>query len=81
MVDRSPFLLTGGVDQRIRYYDLMTPKNSSLIVPAAGDHGADVTYTYEYEFCCFQFINQITNLMSYLMTVHDRLRALTLFTR
>ncbi|XP_055904025.1 phosphoinositide 3-kinase regulatory subunit 4 [Eupeodes corollae] len=46
VVDKSPFVLTGSSDQRIRYWDLMSPKNSALIVPSAKDNLADVSFTY-----------------------------------
>uniref|UniRef100_A0A1B6KTS4 non-specific serine/threonine protein kinase n=1 Tax=Graphocephala atropunctata TaxID=36148 RepID=A0A1B6KTS4_9HEMI len=36
-VDRSPFLLTAGSDQRIRYWDLDSYDNSRLAVPAGSD--------------------------------------------
>lgn len=32
VVDTKPFLLTGGTDQRIRYWDFMNPDNCSVIV-------------------------------------------------
>ncbi|PSN50527.1 Phosphoinositide 3-kinase regulatory subunit 4 [Blattella germanica] len=35
--DRSPFLLTGGTDMRIRYWDLESPEDSYLAIPAAND--------------------------------------------
>ncbi|XP_011189756.2 phosphoinositide 3-kinase regulatory subunit 4 [Zeugodacus cucurbitae] len=47
VVDKSPFLLTGSSDQRIRYWDLNEPKNSSLKVPAAKDNLEDVSFTYD----------------------------------
>ncbi|KAL3269438.1 hypothetical protein HHI36_008508 [Cryptolaemus montrouzieri] len=56
-IDRSPFLLTGGTDQRVRFWDLESSPESYLAVPAASDHpgttlqymhrlidGTDVTY-------------------------------------
>ncbi|KAG8300620.1 phosphoinositide-3-kinase, regulatory subunit 4 [Homalodisca vitripennis] len=36
-VDRSPFLLTAGSDQRIRYWDLDSFDNSRLAIPAGSD--------------------------------------------
>jgi phosphoinositide-3-kinase regulatory subunit 4 len=35
--DQSPFLLTGGTDMRLRYWDLDSPADSYLAVPAAND--------------------------------------------
>jgi len=46
VVDGSPFILTGSSDQRIRYWDIANPKNSSLKVPAANDNLADVAFNY-----------------------------------
>ncbi|EDW83237.1 uncharacterized protein Dwil_GK22752 [Drosophila willistoni] len=46
VVDGSPFILTGSSDQRIRYWDIASPKNSSLKVPAANDNLADVNFNY-----------------------------------
>ncbi|XP_063233284.1 phosphoinositide 3-kinase regulatory subunit 4 isoform X2 [Bacillus rossius redtenbacheri] len=43
--DRVPFLLAGGSDMRLRYWDLDAPGNSYLPVPAAGDsHTALLEY-------------------------------------
>ncbi|CAH1967764.1 unnamed protein product [Acanthoscelides obtectus] len=36
-VDRSPFLLAGGTDQRLRFWDLDSPSESFLAIPAASD--------------------------------------------
>lgn len=46
MVDRSEFVLTAGNDQKIRFWDMASPKNCSMIVPAPKDNlnQADVTY-------------------------------------
>ncbi|XP_054259125.1 phosphoinositide 3-kinase regulatory subunit 4 isoform X2 [Macrosteles quadrilineatus] len=44
-VDRSPFLLTGGSDQRVRYWDLESYDNSRLAIPAGSDtQGLNFTY-------------------------------------
>lgn len=45
--DQSGFLLTGGTDQRIRSWDLSSPDNCALIVPAAKDHLTHTNITYE----------------------------------
>ncbi|XP_018572792.1 phosphoinositide 3-kinase regulatory subunit 4 isoform X2 [Anoplophora glabripennis] len=36
-IDRSPFTLTGGTDQRLRFWDLENPADSFLAIPAASD--------------------------------------------
>ncbi|XP_066254532.1 phosphoinositide 3-kinase regulatory subunit 4 [Euwallacea similis] len=36
-IDRSPFLLSGGTDQRLRFWNLASPSESYLALPAAGD--------------------------------------------
>ncbi|XP_064549625.1 phosphoinositide 3-kinase regulatory subunit 4 isoform X1 [Drosophila montana] len=46
VVDGSPFILTGSSDQRIRYWDIGSPKNSALKVPAANDNLANVSFNY-----------------------------------
>ncbi|XP_022220830.2 phosphoinositide 3-kinase regulatory subunit 4 [Drosophila obscura] len=46
VVDGAPFILTGSSDQRIRYWDIASPKNSSLKVPAANDNLTDVAFNY-----------------------------------
>uniref|UniRef100_A0A2M4B9Q5 non-specific serine/threonine protein kinase n=1 Tax=Anopheles marajoara TaxID=58244 RepID=A0A2M4B9Q5_9DIPT len=38
VVDGRPFLLTGGADQRIRYWDPTNVENCAMIVPSARDH-------------------------------------------
>ncbi|XP_034485161.1 phosphoinositide 3-kinase regulatory subunit 4 [Drosophila innubila] len=48
VVDGSPFILTGSSDQRIRYWDIGSPKNSSLKVPAANDNLTNLTFNYSY---------------------------------
>lgn len=37
VVDTKPFLLTGGTDQRIRYWDFSNPENCAVIVPSPLD--------------------------------------------
>ncbi|EDV91054.1 phosphoinositide 3-kinase regulatory subunit 4 [Drosophila grimshawi] len=46
VVDGSPFILTGSSDQRIRYWDIGSPKNSALKVPAANDNLTNVSFNY-----------------------------------
>lgn len=44
-IDRSPFLLAGGSDQRLRFWDLESPSESYLAVPAASDPvGTSLSY-------------------------------------
>ncbi|KAJ3642279.1 hypothetical protein Zmor_025079 [Zophobas morio] len=43
-IDRSPFVLSGGTDQRVRFWNLDSPANSHLVAPAASDNGAKVTF-------------------------------------
>lgn len=50
VVDGSPFILTGSTDQRIRYWDIASPKNSALKVPSANDNLANVSFNYRYEY-------------------------------
>lgn len=46
-IDRSAFLLTGGTDQRVRFWDLESPSESYLAIPAAGDiPGTNLTYRH-----------------------------------
>lgn len=47
VVDRSGFILTGGTDQRIRYWDFGNPKNCSLVVPAPKDPLLQSEISYE----------------------------------
>lgn len=37
-VNSSPFLITGGSDRRLRYWDLDSHVNSRIVVPAAHDN-------------------------------------------
>ncbi|XP_030749901.1 phosphoinositide 3-kinase regulatory subunit 4 [Sitophilus oryzae] len=44
-IDRSPFLLSGGTDQRLRFWNLESPTESYLAIPAAIDApGTTLTY-------------------------------------
>ncbi|KAK9879938.1 hypothetical protein WA026_008448 [Henosepilachna vigintioctopunctata] len=44
--DSSPFVITGGTDQRVRFWDLESTQESYLAIPAASDHpGLTVEYT------------------------------------
>ncbi|XP_067007759.1 phosphoinositide 3-kinase regulatory subunit 4 [Anabrus simplex] len=46
-VDRSPFVIAGGSDMRIRYWDLDTPSDSYLPVPAANDTVTPTSLAYK----------------------------------
>lgn len=45
--DNSVFMITGGSDMRIRFWDLNTPSSSYLMVGAATDAPQQITTTYE----------------------------------
>lgn len=47
IVDRSPVLFTGSSDQRIRYWDLNTRTNCSMIAPASRDYATGSNFSYE----------------------------------
>ncbi|XP_058442985.1 phosphoinositide 3-kinase regulatory subunit 4 [Malaya genurostris] len=47
VVDGNGFLLTGGTDQRIRYWDSTNVENCSLVVPAPRDYLASTNISYE----------------------------------
>lgn len=47
IVDRSPVIYTGSSDQRIRYWDLHSRGNCSMVVPATRDYVAGTNFTYE----------------------------------
>ncbi|XP_073986579.1 vacuolar protein sorting 15 isoform X1 [Rhodnius prolixus] len=47
VVDKVPFLLTGGTDHRIRYWDLDNLGNSYLAIPAGGDVPGQISYSYK----------------------------------
>lgn len=54
VVDRSPFVFTGGSDQRIRYWDLGSREHCSMVVPANRDYATGTNFSYEYVNClCF----------------------------
>ncbi|XP_049286740.1 phosphoinositide 3-kinase regulatory subunit 4 [Anopheles funestus] len=44
--DGNPFLLTGGTDQRLRYWDPVSIENCALVVPSARDY-TPLNVTYE----------------------------------
>uniref|UniRef100_A0A182QQ95 non-specific serine/threonine protein kinase n=1 Tax=Anopheles farauti TaxID=69004 RepID=A0A182QQ95_9DIPT len=44
--DGNPFLLTGGTDQRLRYWDPVNVENCALVVPSARDY-APLNVTYD----------------------------------
>lgn len=45
--DRSPFLLTGGTDMRLRYWDLDSPADSYLAIPAVNDSVSPSSVAYK----------------------------------
>jgi phosphoinositide-3-kinase regulatory subunit 4 len=45
--DRSPFLLTGGTDMRLRYWDLDSPADSYLAIPAVNDSPTPSSVAYK----------------------------------
>ncbi|XP_069690077.1 phosphoinositide 3-kinase regulatory subunit 4 isoform X4 [Periplaneta americana] len=45
--DRSPFLLTGGTDMRLRYWDLDSPADSYLAIPSANDTLGPTSVAYK----------------------------------
>ncbi|BES89107.1 phosphoinositide 3-kinase regulatory subunit [Nesidiocoris tenuis] len=47
IVDKVPFLLTGGTDHRIRYWDLDNLGNSYLAIPAGGDVPGQINFSYK----------------------------------
>ncbi|XP_066593358.1 phosphoinositide 3-kinase regulatory subunit 4 isoform X2 [Prorops nasuta] len=46
-IDDSGFLLSGGTDMRLRYWDLKTPAQSYILLPAASDTNAPISISYE----------------------------------
>ncbi|XP_046835084.1 phosphoinositide 3-kinase regulatory subunit 4 isoform X1 [Vespa crabro] len=46
-IDRSGFLLAGGTDMRLRFWDLNTPNDSHVALPAANDVVPPNSYAYE----------------------------------
>ena len=46
-IDHAGFLLAGGTDMRLRYYDLCTPNESYVALPAANDVILPNTLAYE----------------------------------
>ncbi|XP_053669300.1 phosphoinositide 3-kinase regulatory subunit 4 [Anopheles marshallii] len=44
--DGNPFLLTGGTDQRLRYWDPVSIENCALVVPSARDNLACIFYSH-----------------------------------
>lgn len=45
--DRSPFILTGGTDMRLRYWDLDSPADSYLAIPAVNDSPSSTSVAYK----------------------------------
>lgn len=46
-IDHSGFLLAGGTDMRLRYWNLSTPTNSYVALPAANDVTPPNSLAYE----------------------------------
>ncbi|KOC68309.1 Phosphoinositide 3-kinase regulatory subunit 4 [Habropoda laboriosa] len=46
-IDRSGFLLAGGTDMRLRFWDLNTPNESHIALPAANDVTSPNSFAYE----------------------------------
>ncbi|KAL1124298.1 hypothetical protein AAG570_002066, partial [Ranatra chinensis] len=46
IIDRTPFLLTGGTDHRVRYWDLDNLDSSYVAIPAGSDSPGQCTYSY-----------------------------------
>lgn len=46
--DHGPELLTGGTDQRVRKWNLTSPSDSYMAIPAASDMIGHSVYCYEY---------------------------------
>lgn len=49
-IDRSGFLLAGGTDMRLRFWDLNTPNESYVALPAANDVTPPNSLAYELVF-------------------------------
>lgn len=47
VVDKTPFLLTGGSDQRIRFWDFSNSDSCSIVVPSPSDSITRPSITYE----------------------------------
>lgn len=45
--DHGPELLTGGTDQRVRKWNLTSPSDSYIAIPAASDVMGHSLYCYE----------------------------------
>lgn len=45
--DRSPVVYTGSSDQRIRYWDLLSRGNCSMVIPANRDSVSSPDFSYE----------------------------------
>lgn len=46
--DHGPELLTGGTDQRVRKWNLTSPSDSYIAIPASSDVLGQSLYCYEY---------------------------------
>ena len=46
-IDRSGFLLAGGTDMRLRFWNLQTPSDSYMVLPAVNDSIVPNLLAYE----------------------------------
>ncbi|XP_018329607.1 phosphoinositide 3-kinase regulatory subunit 4 [Agrilus planipennis] len=47
-IDRSGFLLAGGTDQRVRFWNLHSPTESCLVIPSPNDNISGTPLTYKH---------------------------------
>jgi phosphoinositide-3-kinase regulatory subunit 4 len=66
--DSTSFLLAGGTDMRLRFWDFNMPTASYIAVPAAND--VLTPNTLAYELVIYQIKNQSFRFMSYIKSLH-----------
>lgn len=54
--DHGPELFTGGTDQRVRKWNLTSPSDSYIAIPAANDVMGHSLYCYEYGKNCLKTV-------------------------